>query len=315
MQTRCLIVGMLLWVFTGQVSGEQLSFSLSQNQNTLSYDYRWSRQGQQPASLSFSLDRQAMAKAPAIQNNYSPALVQRYVYVELMKAAKEIDPKQAKININRRHRGMEISVSSTSAARNKRITEQLSTLQEQAYDSYLQENYYTRYTTVFNEEAVKPDHIRFIHEYIEPLIPLSQAIYDSVSKQADAREYFNFLLSWVQSIPYDRLANRADNNGAGFLPPAGLLAQNKGDCDSKSVMTAAIARGFLPDTPMILVLLPGHALLGVALTPQAGDQTLTYDSKTYVLFEPTGPAQLPMGQVAPDSRQALANRHFTIEQI
>lgn len=315
MQSCRLFIGLLLWVFTGHSIGAQLSFSASQSSEALSYDYRWSRQGQPPASLSFSLDRQAMVEAPAIQKTYSLALVQRYVYVELMKAAKEIDPKQARVKINRLHRGIEIRVSSTSEATNKRISEELSVLREQAYDSYLQENYYTRYTTVFNEEAVKPDHIRFINEYIEPLIPLSQAIYDSVSQQADAREYFNFLLSWVQSIPYDRLSNRADNNGGGFLPPAVLLAQNKGDCDSKSVLTAAIARGFLPDTPMILVLLPRHALLGVALAPQAGDQTLSYDGKSYVLFEPTGPAKLPMGEVAPDSQQALANRHFTIEQI
>lgn len=66
---------------------------------------------------------------------------------------------------------------------------------------------------------------------------------------------------------------------------------------------------------MALILLPEHALLGVALTPKAGEQTLQYGDTKYVLFEPTGPAQLPFGEIAEQSRIAIANRQFTVEEI
>ncbi len=305
----------MLWMVSGYGGATQLSFSSSDNEASQRFEYRWQRPGQNDASLAFSLNRQSLAEAPGSQPNYSPARVQRYVYIEVMKAAQDIDPKQARVNVKKQRRGLKIEVSSPSNALNQQISQQLHQTQESAFDKYLDEHYYTRYTTVFNQQAVKPDHIRYIHEYVKPLIPLSQAIYDRVGGQSDARAYFNFLLSWVQSIPYDTLESRAENNGAGFLPPAGLLTQNKGDCDSKSVMTAAIARGFLPDTPMILILLPRHALLGVALTPQRTDQTLIYNDKTYILFEPTGPAQMPLGDVAADSERALGNGHYTIETI
>lgn len=293
----------------------QLAFSAQKTSEQIAYEYRWQPNDGSPRSLAFALSKQALSSLPHQQHNYSPALAQRYVYVQMMKAAKAIDPKQARVTLSQQQDAIKIAVRSPSQARNQAISDQLREVQQAAFDEYLHDHYYTRYTTVYNQQAVKPDHIRFIREYQEPLIPLSQAIYDNIASQSDAREYFDFLLSWVQSIPYDTLEDRSQTNGAGFLPPAGLLAHNQGDCDSKSVLTAAIARGFLPDTPMILILLPQHALLGVALTPRQGDDTVEVDGTSYILYEPTGPARLPFGQIAPDSRAAIANRHYTVEKI
>ena len=62
-----------------------------------------------------------------------------------------------------------------------------------------------------------------IVEYLRPwLAGLSQ------------RQAINRLLIWVQSIPYDTLHDRA--NDLGFLAPINVLMQNRGDCDSKSVL-------------------------------------------------------------------------------
>ena len=111
---------------------------------------------------------------------------------------------------------------------------------------------------MFNQRAVKPDHRRYIDETAKALVPVSQAFYEKINTSADARAYFSLLLGWVQSIPYDTLEDRVASSGAGFAPPMGLLLQNKGDCDSKAVLTSALVRAFLPNTEMIMVFLPNQ---------------------------------------------------------
>ena len=66
---------------------------------------------------------------------------------------------------------------------------------------------------------------------------------------------------------------------------------------------------------MVLVLLPDHALLGIALTPRKGERTIKADGKTYVLIEPTGPALYEVGEIAPTSEFAVAQKKYTLEEI
>ncbi|WP_137165787.1 hypothetical protein [Salinimonas lutimaris] len=319
--TRWLLTGLVIIIVTGglvshaQANAGQTHFSRQIGDKDVTYSYGWLTPEGTTRNLSFSLNRSELAQAPAAQANYSARMAQRYVYVEVMKAARNIDPKQARIAVEQKNEGIEIRVSSTSAQRNEDITRQLADKQDDAFDAYLHDHYFTRYQTVYNESAIKPDHTRFIDEYIKALVPLSQAIYEQVTVRSDARQYFSVMLGLIQTIPYDALEDRAEHNGSGFLTPAQVLAQNKGDCDSKSVLTAALARAFLPDVPMALILLPEHALLGVALAPKAGEQTLQYGDTEYILFEPTGPAQLPFGEIAEQSRVAIANQQFTVEEI
>jgi hypothetical protein len=162
---------------------------------------------------------------------------------------------------------------------------------------------------------VKPDHRRYIDETAKALVPVSQAFYEKINTSADARAYFSLLLGWVQSIPYDTLEDRVASSGAGFAPPMGLLLQNKGDCDSKAVLTSALVRAFLPNTEMIMVFLPRHALLGVAITPIAGDETLEVEGKTFVLYDPTGPALLPFGHVSTSTKQFIDTGRYQVEAI
>ena len=91
--------------------------------------------------------------------------------------------------------------------------------------------------------------------------------------------------------------------------------QNQGDCDSKAVLASSMVRAFLPTTKMIMVLLPEHALLGVALTPMADDETIEFEGKEYVLYDPTGPAQIPFGEVSDSTKQFIDTGRFQIELV
>ena len=156
--------------------------------------------------------------------------------VALTKAAKAIDPKDAKITIKPLREAINIKVSGTDEEKIEDVQAHLRDVQQNAYDSYLHEHYFTRFTTIFNQSAIKPDHLRYISESVKPLVSVSQAFYEKVASESDSRAYFSLILSWLQSIPYDTLEDRVVSNGSGYAPPISVLMQNLGDCDSKAVL-------------------------------------------------------------------------------
>ncbi|MEG3767535.1 hypothetical protein [Alteromonas sp. 14N.309.X.WAT.G.H12] len=313
--TNHLTIPFLLLCTTLCVRAEQVSFSVQAVDDKQQFSYVWTDANSQQQDIHFYLDAQSLTTASSIQRNYRPALAMRFVTVKLLEEARQYDPKEATIQIRQQGENIAIRVQSRSKAKIDAIQRHLSSVKETAFDAYLQENYYTRYKNTYNQEVIKPDHTRYIRETTKGLVPLSQAFYEKIHQRSDAREYINMLLGWVQNIPYDPILNRRESNGSGFAPPPQLLLENKGDCDSKSVLTAAIIRAFLPDTPMVLILLPEHALLGIALMPQGDDKTLTAKEETYVLFEPTGPALFKMGEVADSTALAIAQGKYTLEKI
>jgi hypothetical protein len=50
---------------------------------------------------------------------------------------------------------------------------------------------------------------------------------------------------------------------------------------------------------MLFVVLPQHVALAVDLPPREGDVSVTYDGRPWLMLEPTGPAVVPPGHVAP----------------
>ncbi|GGW80106.1 hypothetical protein [Alteromonas halophila] len=308
----CLFTAILL---SAPAWSQQQQFSYSRDGNSHLFRYQWHDFSNNAENVRFALPVERLQQLPTIQPNYRKAIAQRYVWVKMMEAAQRIDPRTARIKITPRGEDILLNIRARNASLQQDVQTQLRQAQEDAFTAYLHEHYFARFTTPYRQQAVKPDHLRYIQESIEPLIPLAQAFYEKVDAQSDARQYLNLLLSWVQSIPYDELENRAQSNGAGFSPPLTLLTQNKGDCDSKAVLTAAATRAFLPDTPMLLVLLREHAVLGIALTPLSGETLITQGNTRYVVFDPTGPALMPFGQVSSATKRELASGLYTTEVI
>ena len=218
--------------------------------------------------------------------------------VALLKESQKLNPKEAKVSLKRQQDGIDIKVTSPSEEKAAEVLESLQTVQQTAFNTYLDEHYYTRFSTIFNQRAVKPDHLRYINESVKPMVPVSQAFYEKLAPQSNSRDYFALLLSWIQSIPYNAMEDRVASNGSGFVPPIGLLLQNSGDCDSKAVLASSMVRAFFTHHKYDHCFPPNHALLGVALTPMVDDETIEFEGKKYVLYDPTGPAQIPFGQVS-----------------
>ena len=265
---RVLLVG-LYWLsvglfFSTTAGAEQLKFKKAQSESGVLFSYEWLDMDSTRQSISFELPHTAIKAAPTQQANYRPKIAQRYVTVALMEEAKKINPKEARVKIIPKRDSIDIQVKGANEDKVEAILSNLKAVQREAYNAYLDEHYFTRFTTLFNQKAIKPDHTRYAAESVKPLVAASQAFYEKVNAQSDSRAYFSLILSWLQSIPYDTLEDRVVSNGSGYAPPINVLMQNVGDCDSKAVLASSMVRAFLPSTKMIMVFLPNHALLGIA---------------------------------------------------
>ena len=303
-----------LWVGSvSQSAGEQLSFDKVNQRAETEFSYQWHDTQGQVQQLRFAL--------PSVSTNrqnhkrFVDELAQQYVYIALLREARKVDPREATIQVFRKPQTIDIKVTSRSQEALQKWQDKMRESQQQALQDYLSDNYYSQFTSYLGEQAIKPAHLRYINENREALLPVAQAIYAKLPPHSESRLYVNLLLSWVQSIPYNTLEDRVSSNGAGFLPPLSVIASNQGDCDSKSVLMASLVRSLLPDVNMVMVYLPQHALLGISLPTRSSEPTFNIDGIEYLLMEPTGPALLPLGSIAPSSSADLAANHYSYEII
>lgn len=295
------------------ILAQQLSFNKFKQSKQIHFNYAWSDHQEQTQDIAFAL--------PLLQLNrqhhkkFIASIVQQYVYIELHKAARKINPKEARVQIQRRVQDIKIKVTSRSNKLLDRWQRSMDQSKENALDQYLQDNYYSYFRSHLGQKAIKPDHLRYISENEAALRPIAQAAYDKLPTNSETRAYVNLVLSWIQSIPYNELENRLNSNGAGYLPPLSVVSNNQGDCDSKTVLMASLVRSLLPDTKLTMVYLPNHALLGIVLPFRRNEQTIDINGFDYLLMEPTGPAKFPLGNIAARSSTDIANNMYSLEEI
>jgi hypothetical protein len=292
---------------------EQLAFNKSKQNKEMYFNYTWSDHQEQTQNIAFALPLRQLNKQT--HKKFIPDLAQQYVYIELHKAARKIDPREARVQIQHRGQDIRIQVTSRSDKLIDKWQRSMNQSQEKALDQYLQDNYYSHFRSHLGQKAVKPDHLRYISENKAALLPIAQAVYEKLPTNSETRVYVNLVLSWVQSIPYNELKNRLTSNGAGYLPPLSVVANNHGDCDSKTVLMASLVRSLLPNVKMSMVFLPNHALLGIVLPFRTNEQTLDIDGLDYLLMEPTGPAKIPLGEIANRSASDIAGNMYSIEEV
>jgi hypothetical protein len=100
-----------------------------------------------------------------------------------------------------------------------------------------------------------------------------------------------FLQELRYEVPPDRVGQR---DIFGFWVPAQVMASGEGDCDSKAAAFASLWR----DRPssVIVILVPGHALVGVEARPGPGERFVRLGNRYYVPCEVAGPGKIPPGQ-------------------
>lgn len=147
--------------------------------------------------------------------------------------------------------------------------------------------------------GIIPDYNKLISLYQSTVVE----IYRHWSRAVDAqklsrRESIELLLRFLQDFPYGIPPSKIGQKFiGGLLVPPLSLESGWADCDSKSLLMATILTldPYFKDK-LAMILVPGHALLGIEGLPQTYDETYEYRNRTFVVAEPTGLGRTPFGR-------------------
>ena len=129
------------------------------------------------------------------------------------------------------------------------------------------------------------------HEAMKPLIELFRKRAKKADMQAD--EVASLIVTFVQHIRYERPKDQPFE----ILPPASVVAEQRGDCDSKSLLAHLLLREFNIDSVMLSSRAHGHAMLGVAI-PAPG-RRFKFGGREYAFTELTADNS-PIGHINPE---------------
>ena len=312
---RYLVTVVLLSLFfiPFDATSQQERFFKNRSEFGIEFSYQWQSSDGFEA-LEFILPHADIEKLPDSAPAYNPALAQNYIYRSLLEYAKAIDPREVKILIKRSGSSLNIEVSGKQSEKVNEITEALDRKHDEAEAEYLHKNYYIPFKNEMGQAAIKHDHLRYANESSHNISNIVNAIKGQLGNPNNPRDFIDFTLNWLQTIPYDTLEDRISSNGSGFAAPRQLLLNNKGDCDSKSTFFLAILQSYNPKLSAKMIFLPNHALVGINLKANKTDAKIMQNNLSYILAEPTGPAQYKLGEIAPSSNIAIRNRQFTTER-
>lgn len=114
---------------------------------------------------------------------------------------------------------------------------------------------------------------------VAPVITLFRA--KQKAGKLDALELAQLVVNFVQDIPYEE----PDDEPFGMLPPALVLSESNGDCDSKSLLAHMILAEFGIDSILLSSVAHRHAMLGIAL-PVKGTK-MVVEGREYAFTELT----------------------------
>ena len=283
--------------------GPQVMFTEVQRPGGLALDYLFKERDRlQPRRLAFLLPAETVhvgAGSYHIAGHYDPEAVTARVK-KAVEAAVLAYGDEVQASVRRAPHGYELSVQVKGRrGRLNQVMAELKRVAAGAEGAYLAEVY----LRPIRPREVVPDYGRRAGLFVSAMRPVAEALAAQLPPTASERERLALALTFVQSIPYDtETAARREN---GYVVPPMMLVQNKGACDSKSVALASLLGTLLPGRAVVVIVVPEHALLGVALPAEPGERTLYAEGRTYVLMEPVGPAETPLGQISERSRHAL----------
>ncbi len=295
------------------VHAEQLSFSKTATDKDYQFSYQWLDFNNQQQNISFTLTPEALFERFRHLKSYQSNYAQKTILRRMKLAIKKQPPKGMQVNFRQVNGEFSIEVKGQDQQKVAQAYQALLKLEKDISDEYFRENYYQLFTNHDQVNGIKMNHVDIANDSVADLKVLKAIILDQVSIQ-NIREVTNYVLSFVQNIPYSTLESRITSSGSGFNPPAKLLWENQGDCDSKMALTAAILRALMPRIEMAMIYIDGHAFIGIAINKRPGEVTVEHDDISYVLAEPTGPALLPVGKLAPESELAINQGRYIIEK-
>ena len=277
--------------------------------------YRW----QPPApvaagkvqELTLSLPEQSELR---VYRAWRPEAARRTLYTRLLRAARQQWP-EVFFEL-RRQDPWQIAIRTPDPQQLPEVQKWLVQEESRQLSGLLDENFQREGKDPLGRTGIQPDYNRIIDISSSELGDVAEALLQAAGgEQTPPRDLFNYLLAFVQAIPYQQLQSEDGRRGSGFLLPQQVLSNNRGDCDSKVTLLASLWRYLQPEIPLVLLFVPDHALLGVALPAQGAEETLTVAGGRWLLAEPTGPAELSAGELSAPSQLYIQSRSYQAELV
>lgn len=244
---------------------------------------------------------------------YRPARMQEDVLQSLLQQAATEFP-EVQIALSRPD--MKLHLKSRNQDKAREALAWLTQQRDKLESEWLKQHYFQPFTPPDGVPAIKQDHVRIALESRTELAPLADQLKQAGTTETEARQKtVAHVLGFIQAIPYQLLDSQSGRSGKGFLSPRQVLEQNRGDCDSKVTLMAAMLVQLFPELRQAMVFVPGHALLGVALPAKPGEATLSWEGETYLLMEPTGPGQFAMGRIASTSQTLVDSKQLSVQPV
>lgn len=248
-----------------------------------SYEVRWRDGADETHTVSFQLQSAAVKRDLDSTRKFPKSDAVDAQVAAVRAFARTLD--DVKLTAKSKSGGVQIKAKGTSRGKIKKALKEADEVREQALDDFL----ITVDCMRLSGDRLSFDHANLVSEYTHTVRPIARALGEMVESD---REYAELALSFVQAIPYEKKKSGGD---VGYRRPLGVLARNKGDCDSKAVLYLALLRARDAQMPVAAVYIKDHMLVGVGLDADKGDKTFRRDGQTYLFAEPVGPAMLDLG--------------------
>lgn len=314
----CVLFIALLLIST--VQAKQLSFIKKEHKDYYSLNYQWLNYNNEQQTISFNLTKPALFDRFRILKPYQSDFAQNAILRSIKKHLKKSPLTGTRAVYTQQQGKTVMQVKGIDEDKVAAAYEQIKIIEQEATTQYFQKNYYQRFTTHDHQTGIKVDHVNIALDSIADFRALKPIILDKVSIEdkvstEDIRKVTNFVLSFVQSIPYSTLESRLSSSGAGFNSPAKLLWENQGDCDSKMTLTATILRALMPRIEIAMIYIDKHAFIGISVPAEGDEVSIEFQEVNYLLAEPTGPALYKLGELAPESELAINQGRYVVEEF
>jgi hypothetical protein len=310
-QLPLVIVGFFI-LFITKVQAQQLGFSKTQVEQGYYFQYQWLDHDKNGQTINFTLNKEGLFERFRNFKTYQSSYAQKTILRRIKKKMQRNPIPGVQISYRQQQDKFLIEAKGLDKNKVAEAYRALARLEHEVTQKYLKDTYYQAFTNHEQINGIKVDHVSIANSSVADLKSLKPLILEHVSIQ-NIRKVTNYVLSFVQSIPYSTLESRITSSGAGFNPPLQVLWENQGDCDSKMTLTAALLRALMPRIDMALIYIDGHAFIGINIPGEAGEVTIMHNEVSYLLAEPTGPALLPLGTLAPESELAINQGHYTAQ--
>lgn len=310
MMMRWIVGVMCVCVLAGNVTAQQLAFRSKAVGGNMQLAYRWRDVDQQVQQMEFRLPLEDVQRGRLEFQPFDNAVMTERAYRAVKDYADKVSGPGLTLRVSRTVDGYDVQAEGVRQDEMAKAMEELPAVRDKAVAAYMFETFYSK----VDETHVMPDHKRIAVRYAPALAPV-QAILRQLTRGKDVRGVTDYVLNFLQNIPYDTLQSRYTSNGAGFNTPYGLLLENRGDCDSKSVALAALMRGLYPGLRMTMIYVPDHAFVGLEVPRGPSDYALKLAGRVFVLADPTGPRLMRLGEVDSRALRELEKGRYSFQEI